>query len=319
MKPIEHIAVIGAGLMGHGIAQEFAVAGFSVSLYDISDHILQQAKQRIHGNLRLLADQGLFSEALIEPALARIETSPELAEVVKCADYVVEAVSEDLPLKLSLFAELEQLCPKHAIFASNTSTFMPHLLASATQRPDRFIIAHYFNPPYLLPLVEVVSCPETSAETKEVTMSLLWQIGKHPIEVHKECPGFVANRLQAALVREAFAIVQEGIVSPQELDAVVRNGFGRRLAVAGPFELGEAAGWDLWRAISQQLLPELTNNKEVPEALEKLVAQGTVGMKSGQGFYTWDQKTILAFRQRMAHGLLEMSRWEAEKKADTSA
>ncbi len=309
MKPIEYIAVIGAGLMGHGIAQEFAIAGFSVCLYDVKEETLQQATQRIQGNLKLLSAQGLIPEAVIEPAISHVRTSTNLEEAVHNADYVVEAVTEDLPLKLRLFAELDRLCPEHTILASNTSTFMPSLLADATQRPDRVLVAHYFNPPYLLPLVEVVSCPQTSPETKETTLNLLRQIGKHPVEIHKECPGFVANRLQTALVREAFAIVQEGIASPQELDAVVRNGFGRRLAIAGPFEIGEAAGWDLWRAVAEQILPTLSNNREIPEALEKLVETGAVGIKSGQGFYTWGSEETLSFRQRMAHGLLEMSGW----------
>lgn len=242
MKTIQHIAVIGAGLMGHGLAQEFAVAGFSVCLYDLTEDILHQAMQQIQSNLTLLSEQGLISVSEVTQALARLRACSRLEEAVHNADLVVEAVTEDLPLKLRLFSELDRLCPEHTILASNTSTFMPGLLAAATQRPDRVLVAHYFNPPYLLPLVEVVPGPHTSSETKTTVLALLIEIGKRPVVIQKENPGFVANRLQTALLREAFAIVQEGIASPQEVDAVVRNGFGRRLAVAGPFEIGEAAG-----------------------------------------------------------------------------
>lgn len=312
MKTIEHIAVIGAGLMGHGIAQEFALAGFSVCLYDLQAERLQQVPERIRGNMKLLAAQGLLTEEVIEPALVCIRTSQSLEETVSNADYVVEAVTEDLPLKLKLFAELDRLCGEDTILVSNTSTFMPSLLANATTRPDRVLVTHYFNPPYLLPLVEVICCPQTSVETNETTIKLLKQIGKHPVEVHKECPGFIANRLQTALIREAFAIVEEGVASPQEVDEVVRNGFGRRLAVAGPFEIGEAAGWNLWRAVAEQILPTVSNSRDIPDALEKLVAEGNVGIASGQGFYSWGAEEITSFRQRMARGLLEMARWEEE-------
>ncbi len=314
MKTVQHIAVIGAGLMGHGIAQEFAVAGFSVCLYDLTEEILSQAVKRIQGNLQLLAAHGRHPEAAIEPALARIQTTPRLEEAVRSADLVIEAVSEDLPLKLRLFREMDSLCPPHTILASNTSTFMPSLLAAATQRPDKVIIAHYFNPPYLLPLVEVVPSPQTSAETKATVIELLTQIGKRPVEIQRESPGFVANRLQAALIREAFAIIQDGIASPQEVDTVVRYGIGRRLAVAGPFEIGEAAGWDLWSAIAAQLLPTLSNATEIPPLMSEQVAKGALGVKSGKGFYTWGSDEIAEFRRRMAFGLLEMSGWDEEVK-----
>lgn len=310
MQKIQQIAVIGAGLMGHGIAQEFAVAGFSVCLYDLTDEILQKAMTNIQNNLALLARHGLISEAEGEQALSRLRTCAQLEGAVQDADLVIEAISEDLPLKQKLFTELDRLCPEHTILASNTSTFMPGLLAAATQRPDRVLIAHYFNPPYLLPLVEVVCCPQTSDETKQTVLELLKRIGKHPVEIRKEKPGFVGNRLQAALIREAFAIVEEGIASPQEVDTVVRDGFGRRLAVAGPFEIGEAAGWDLWRAIAAQLLPTLSNTVEVPDLLNQQVAEGKLGIKTGQGFYRWESDDVASLRQRMAHALLEMSRWE---------
>ncbi len=307
--------------MGHGIAQEFALAGYSVTLYDISEQVLHQAVQRIQSNLALLSVHGLLSQEQIAQALPRIQTHTDLKGAVHSADLVIEAVSEDLPLKQRLFGEMDSLCPAHTILASNTSTFMPSLLAQATQRPDRVIITHYFNPPYLLPLVEIVCCPQTSEETKQTVLTLLKGIGKHPVEVRKEKSGFIGNRLQAAIAREAFAIVQEGIATPQEVDEVVKNGFGRRLAVAGPFEIGESAGWDLWATIAEQLLPTLSNSTQVPELMTQQVLKGELGIKTGQGFYYWGQEEVHSFRKRMMLGLLEMSRWDDQgvlPKADTN-
>lgn len=318
MRTLQQIAVIGAGLMGHGIAQEFAVAGYDVCLYDLTDEVLQQAIQNIHSNIALLTRHGLVTQYEGDQAVSRLRTCPRLEEAVQGADLVLEAVSEDLPLKQRLFGELDRYCAEHTILASNTSTFMPGLLAAATRRPDRVLVAHYFNPPYLLPLVEVVCGPDTSETTKQTVMELLRRIGKHPVEIRREKPGFVGNRLQAALLREALAIVEEGIASPQEVDAVVRYGFGRRLAVAGPFEIAEAAGWDLWRTIAAQLLPTLSNETKVPELLERQVAEGKLGIKTGQGFYTWDRNEVASLRQRMAHALLEMARWEAQEDAAES-
>lgn len=314
MEKTLRIAVIGAGLMGHGIAQEFAVAGFSVSLQDISEETSSAAARRIQENLSLLASQGRVPESAIAPALSRIQTTTSLAEAVSAADLVIEAVSEDLPLKLRLFREMDALCPPHTILASNTSTFKPSLLAAATQRPDKVVIVHYFNPPYLIPLVEVVPSPHTSPETTATAMELLARIGKRPVEIRGESPGFVANRLQAALIREAFAIVQSGVATPQEVDAVVRYGIGRRLAVAGPFEIGDSAGWDVWNAVAGQLIPTLSNAVETPALMRERAEKGELGVKSGKGFYERSAEEIAAFRRRMASALLEMSDWDEESR-----
>lgn len=307
MDTIRRVTVLGAGLMGHGIAQEFAVAGLRVRLCEVVDAVRETALSRIRGNLELLSGHGLMSADAIGLALGRIELCGRLEDAASDADLVIEAVSEDLALKQQIFGELDRLCPAHTILASNTSTFMPGLLAAATRRPDRVIIAHYFNPPYLLPLVEVVPCAETSAHTRETVVALLKRIGKRPVELRKEVPGFVANRLQAALLREACSIVAEGIASPQSVDEVVCSSIGRRLAYAGPFEIADAAGLDLWCAIAAQLLPTLSNDTEIPEILRERVSRGEAGIKSRKGFYAWEDDAVAVFRQRMAAGLLAIS------------
>lgn len=307
---IRRVAVIGAGLMGHGIAQEFAAADYAVSLFDMNEAMLQTARQRIQDNLKRLAEQGLMGTESIERALGHLRLCTALEETVRDADFVIEAVTEDLTVKQALFEQLDALCPPHTILASNTSTFMPSRLAAATRRPEQVLVAHYFNPPYLLPLVEVVRNPQTSEATVQTVCDLLTGIGKTPVVLQKEAPGFVANRLQTALLREALHIVQNGIASPQEVDTVVRNSFGRRLALAGPFEIGDLAGLDLWRTIAELLLPEIASTTEVPSLLEAQVARGEYGVKTGKGFYTWDTETVQAERGRIARGLLEMSRWD---------
>jgi 3-hydroxybutyryl-CoA dehydrogenase len=304
VEEIRRIAVVGAGLMGHGIGQEFALAGYDVRLYDRSADVLNGTIDRIRGNLDAMAGLGMVEPALIEAAVARIETCTALGDAVANADYVVEAVYEDLDLKQRLFRELDVLCCPWTILASNTSTFLPSSLASATRRPAQVLVTHYFNPPHLLPLVEIVRGAETAAETVDTVYELLTRIGKRPALVQQEAPGFIGNRLQAALYREALAIVAQGIATPEDVDVVVREGFGRRLAVAGPFEVFDIAGLDLVARVMAQLFPEIDNSREVPPLLAEKVEQGALGVKAGRGFLAWTPETAEAARQRIAAALV---------------
>ncbi len=224
---------------------------------------------------------------------------------------VIEAVFEDLPLKQRIFADLDRLTPPRAILASNSSSFMPSALAASTGRPDRVLVAHYFNPPHLLPLVEVVRGPQTSNETVATMAALLRHIGKRPAIIQKEAPGFVGNRLQMALFREALAIVEAGIASPEDVDVVVKNGFGRRLAAAGPFEVFALAGLDLVLAVAEQLMPVIDSRPEVPALLRETVARGEHGVKTGSGFYEWTPEEGEALRQRVAKALIAIAQWSA--------
>ena len=310
LEEIRRVAVIGAGLMGHGIAQEFAVAGYEVALNDVSEERLARAIEAMRANLRQLADLGLVSPERAAAAPDEVRATSDLAAAAGDADVVIEAVFEDLPLKQRLFADPDRLAPPRAILASNSSSFMPSALAAATGRPDRVLVAHYFNPPHLLPLVEVVRGPQTSDETVATMAALLRQIGKRPAIIEKEAPGFVGNRLQLALFREALAIVEAGIASPEDVDVVVKNGFGRRLAAAGPFEVFALAGLDLVLAVAEQLIPEIDSRPEVPALLRETVARGELGVKTGKGFYTWTPEEGEALRQRVARALVYIAGWE---------
>ena len=261
---IQRVAVIGAGLMGHGIALELAAHGYDVRLHDQDAARLEKARAAIGEGLARLAEVGRIPAEDLAAAPGRIAMSADLAEAVAGVDLVIEAVSEDLAVKQALFRELDALAPPHAILASNTSTFMPSLLAAATNRPRQVIVAHYFNPPHLLPLVELVRGGQTSDETVETMRDLYRGMGKAPAVVQKEAPGFVGNRLQAAIFREALAIVVEGIASQEDVDTIVKTGFGRRLCVAGPFEIADAAGLDVKLAVCEQLFPEIASTTKNP-------------------------------------------------------
>jgi 3-hydroxybutyryl-CoA dehydrogenase len=300
---IRHIAVVGAGFMGHAIGQEFALAGYSVALHDLTPEKLHAAVQGIERSLHQLSGWGLVPEEQVGPALGRVRTSVRLAEAVHDADLVIEAVFEDLELKQGIFRELDALCPPHTLLASNTSGLLPSLLAAATQRPDKVLVAHFFYPPSLLPLVEVVRGPQSGDAAVAAVVDLLKAMGKSPIVVQKEAYGFIANRLQFALQREALHIVEQGIASAQDVDVAVKDGFGRRLAVAGPFEIAEPIGWDLELRIQQYLLPHLANSPEPSRLLVDKVERGELGVKSGQGFYAWTPESAQAFRTRMAEAL----------------
>ena len=303
-KKITNIAVIGAGLMGHGIAQEFACAGYCVHLHDLTEERLNNARGQIGKNLTLLAENGVIRKMSIPETMQRIQTTTELAAAVETADFIVEAVSENLPLKQQIFAELDTLCQPHTILASNTTALMPSQIGVNTKRTDKILNTHYFNPPYLIPLVELIRSPDTSDETVSVTFDLLTSIGKTPAIIEKEALGFVGPRLQAALIREAFAIVEQGIASAETVDLVVRNSFGRRLSVAGPFEVFELAGWDLVLDAFEELYKDLNSSSEINPLLREMVESDKLGVKSGEGFYQWSEKRQQALRNRMSQALI---------------
>ena len=301
---INNIAVIGAGLMGHGIAQEFASAGFSVYLHDITEEQLTTAGMLIEQNLALLAEHDVVDKSDIPDIMQRVNTTHELAAATENADFVIEAVTENLPLKQQIFEKLDNLCQPHTILASNTTALMPSQIGVNTNRQDRVLNAHYFNPPYLIPLVELIRSPATSDETVSITYNLLKRIGKTPAIIEKEALGFVGPRLQAALIREAFAIVEQGIASVETVDLVVRNSFGRRLGVAGPFEVFELAGWDLVLAAFEELYKDLNSSSEINPLLREMVDSDKLGVKSGEGFYQWTAEKQEALRTRMLQALI---------------
>jgi 3-hydroxybutyryl-CoA dehydrogenase len=291
----QNIAVIGAGLMGHGIAQVFAAAGHRVSIHDSSADSLAAVDARIRKNLRDLGSD--------ESAAALVTPISNLADAVRDADFVVEAVLEDLELKKSLFAEIERSVRPDAILASNTSVIPITAVMEGLTHRQRAIGTHWWNPPFLVPLVEVIGTAWTSDRTIAATMQLHAAIGKTPVQVKKDVPGFVGNRLQHALWREAVSLVERGICDAATVDTVVKASFGRRLAVLGPLENADLVGTDLTLAIHRTVLGDIESRPGPSPYLESLVAAGKLGMKSGEGFQSWTNETSAAVRRRVVEHL----------------
>ncbi|MFZ3360850.1 MAG: 3-hydroxyacyl-CoA dehydrogenase family protein [Xanthobacteraceae bacterium] len=282
------IAVIGAGLMGHGIAQVFAVAGHEVTITDTVMKNLDTVTSRMSANLRDLGDDPL--------AIARVRPCLDLGEAVRDSDYVVEAIVEDLPLKQKLFAEIERHVRPDTILASNTSVMPITSIMEGLKARERALGTHWWNPPFLVPLVEVIETQWTSAETVALTMELHRIAGKKPAHVKKDVPGFIGNRLQHALWREAIALVENGICDAATVDAVIKASFGRRLAVLGPLENADLVGTDLTLAIHNTVLPAIDSRPSPSPYLQKLVADGKLGFKSGEGFRKWSAEEQAALR-----------------------
>jgi len=289
------IAVIGAGLMGHGIAQVFALAGHDVTIYDSVQATLDSAKARILTNLNDLGDDRKAAE--------RITPVAELAASVRDADYVVEAVLENLPLKQTLFAEIEQHVRPDTILSSNTSVIPITKIMEGLKRRERALGTHWWNPPFLVPLVEVIETQWTSPQVVDFTIKLHAAAGKKPAHVRKDVPGFIGNRLQHALWREAISLVENGICDAETVDNVIKSAFGRRLAVLGPLENADMVGTDLTLAIHQTVLPDIDGRPGPSPYLEKLVKDGKLGFKSGEGFRKWSPEQQQALRQKVLQHL----------------
>lgn len=295
MSAGQKIAVIGAGLMGHGIAQVFASAGHAVVITDAAAATLASVQERIRTNLRDLA--------LDESAAARVTPVSELGEAVAGADFVVEAAAENLAVKQDLFQQIEAMAPSHAILASNTSVIPITQITERLSRRENCVGTHWWNPPYLVPLVEVIGAHWTSAQTIEKTMTLHRRIGKTPVHVKRDVPGFIGNRLQHALWREAISLVENGVCEAEAVDLVVKSSFGRRLAVLGPLENADLVGTDLTLAIHQIVLPAIESRAAPSPYLERLVAHRRLGMKSGEGFRAWTKDQIDALRLKVLQHL----------------
>jgi 3-hydroxybutyryl-CoA dehydrogenase len=285
------IAIIGAGLMGHGIAQVFAVAGHTVKVFDAHQPALDTLRQRI---AKSLADLDLACGAE-----DRVAGFADLPEAVADADVVIEAAPEKLALKRSIFADLVRLAPRSALLASNTSVIPIGEIADGLETKDRILGTHWWNPPFLVPLVEVVGTRQTSVETIDSMIALLAAVGKTPVHVKKDVAGFVGNRLQHALWREAIAIVEEGIADAETVDTVVKASFGRRLAVLGPLENADLVGTDLTLDIHNVVLKHLNRRPSPSPYLERLVSEGRLGMKSGEGFRSWTDRDAQSLRARV--------------------
>lgn len=288
---MEKLSIIGCGTMGHSIALSAAWAGIEVQVYGMNEQDLAAADKGLHNKLTVMIHNELISELEGEEIYRRIAFSTSLEKVVKEATFIIEVIPENIQMKRELYKEIEAMCSNDTVLASNTSGFAPTALAEGTEYPNRFIVTHFWNPGHLIPLVEVVKGEKTNQETIERAMNLLNEMNKKPILINKEVPGFIGNRLQYALFREAQSLLDEGVATKEDIDAAVTYSIGRRLPITGPLMTADMGGLDVFAAISNYLFEDLSNENKSGTHLSNLVEQKKFGDKSGEGFYKWDQET----------------------------
>jgi 3-hydroxybutyryl-CoA dehydrogenase len=294
------VTVSGAGLMGHGIALVFATAGHRVRLHDALPAALTGVADRIR-----VSNESIGGNPAV---LQRISLHERLDAAVDDADFVVEAIPERLDVKRAFFAEVERFAPPAAILCSNTSALPIAAIGAQLRAPQRFIGTHWWNPPHLIPLVEVIASERTAPAVIERCMQILREAGKLPVQVRRDVPGFIGNRLQHALWREALALVEAGICDAETVDLVVKNSFGIRLAVLGPLENADLVGLDLTRDIHATLLEHLDASTAPSPLLDTHIARGELGMKSGRGLREWTPAAADAVRNRLREHLMQARR-----------
>ncbi|QQC66706.1 3-hydroxyacyl-CoA dehydrogenase family protein [Paraburkholderia ginsengisoli] len=290
------IGVVGTGLMGVGIATQSALHGYRTIVHDVDPARLASVAPKAEAVLDELIDAGRIDATAKHAALARIETHAQLA-VMASAQFVIEAIPEVLELKHRLYAALTALLADDAILASNTSGFPPDQLVAPLRAKERFVIAHFWNPPHMIPLVEVVPGTATAPEVTQRTADLMSAIGMEPVVLAKAIPGFVGNRLQFAVLREALNIVRSGAATPDVVDRVMKASLGRRWGIVGPLEGADMGGLDTFLDIASHLMPELAKDEDVLDLLREKVEAGRVGIRSGAGFYDWDDAHLAQVKE----------------------
>ncbi len=305
MKEIKNILIAGAGMMGKNIGFVFSSnPAYSIALYDLYPTDVEAG---IRTNTRQLVDKGILTEAELSDRLSRISFTQDIdSDLVKNADFVIEAVFEDMGVKQDTFAKLEARCRPDTIFCTNSSVMSPSEISSKLQHRERFAGTHFWNPGHLIPLVEVVKSDATSDETAQTIMDVLASVGKKPVLCKKDVPGFIANRMQHALWREAISIVENGIADAETVDTAVRYSFGLRLPQLGPLENSDMVGTQLTYNIHDYILQDLEDSHRPSPLLQKMLDEGKLGFKSGEGFMKWTPEQVEAENAALNEYLIKM-------------
>jgi 3-hydroxybutyryl-CoA dehydrogenase len=307
MVEIRKVTIVGAGTMGHSLAQVFAQAGLEVRLQDIQEEILERAMSLIASNLATLGELGGLDQDEPRNILNRIQTTTDIAEAGEKADFVIEAIFEDEKAKKEIFKTLDRVCPPQAILASNTS-YMDIFQFVETRRPDKVLIAHWFAPPHIVPLVEIVQGPETSSESVQAVKEVLIKVGKKPIVLSKFLPGFIGNRLQSALANEVLFLLDHGYATAEDIDMATKASFGLRIPIVGLVKRMDFTGLDLYQKIIRNAVYKVPAQRTSSASVDRLVAQGKLGVKSGSGFYEYGGRSteeIMKERDRKLIRLME--------------
>jgi len=283
-QPVKKAAVIGAGSMGHGIAQLLIMTGTDVNLVDINDEILAKAKQKIGWSIDKFVEKRTVNRADADAAMARLHTTTNWNEALKDADLVVEAAPENLEMKKKLFAQIEKFAPKHAILGSNTSTLSITELGKVTSRPDKVVGLHFFNPPQMMPLLEIIKGAQTSDETAKFALDLAKKLGKTPVLVKKDVRGFIVNGILASVFNEAFWAVERKEATRDEIDAAMKYQAGLPMGI---FELADFVGLDILNSVAKEMEDAFGARAKACPIYQPLVKAGKLGQKTGEGFYSW--------------------------------
>ncbi len=283
---IRQIAVIGTGTMGRGIAYLSALAGYDTVLFDADVAALDAARAAVESTLRKGVEKGKVSEEAAGAAAARVQVATDLEPAVRGADLIIEAVPEILDLKRDLFAQADLYCGEQTILATNTSSISITMLAGNVERRDRFIGLHFFNPPHLMKLIEIVRGERTSDATVEEVWQVAQKMGKHPILV-RDSPGFATSRLGVAIGLEAIRMLEEGVATAEDIDRAMELGYNHPM---GPLRLTDLVGLDVRLGIAEYLASTLGPRFEPPQLLREMVAAGKLGQKTGEGFYRWNEE-----------------------------
>ena len=309
MNDQKKIAVLGAGVMGTGIAQTFAMKGHQVMMIYVYDD-KERAKpiETMTQNLQILADNGVLDSGKISEITDRVCFTESLEEAAAFADIIFECIVENLAVKQEYFAKLDALCAPQVILATNTSAISVTEIAEKSSHKERIIGTHYWNPAYLMPLVEVIRTEYVSDEVVKETCQLLEGAGKKPVVVQKDVPGFLANRMQHALFREAISIVENGIATAEDVDKAIKYGFGMRLGIRPPMEVIDAGGTDLTYSIHKYLFPHIENSTKPSKLLKQKLDEGKLGFKSGEGFMKWTKEDIEKSQKELIEGLIKVAK-----------
>ena len=303
---IKKIGVIGAGTMGHGIAESFAMFGYNVNLYDTNAIQLEKALNEIKAEQQLLVDEAFISAEKAAATLENISIHTDLQTAVKDRDYVIEAAPENMELKQNLFKQLDGFCPSHTILASNTSSLSlePMMALVSEARKQRMMVCHWYNPGHLMPLAELSFFGNMPADIYQQVAELYASINKQTVKVLKDVPGLVANRIQQGVAREAFSIIEQGIADPIDVDKALKFGPAFRYATTGQLEVADFGGLDIWCIVGDNLLPAMDNSTQANNLLRQKVAEGKLGIKSGEGFFRYEAEQLPAIRKRFAQKLI---------------
>ena len=299
-KSNHHICVIGSGIIGCGIALDFALSEYKIKLVSRTKEGIKKAKTIINNDINFLLKISRITNQDIDALTSKIEFSSSIEKSIQNSPLIIESIYENLSEKIALFSKLDKLCDTDTIITSTTSSFLPEEFQISCNRQKRTLLTHYINPPYIIPLVEIVPCHNTLDKTISEVHDLLKSINKKPVVLDNPIPGFISVRLQVSLLREALYLIDNNLASPQQIDDVIKYSIGRRWAISGLLKTLDLGGWDTQASIYKILAPHLSNSKEIPNILKSNLKDNKLGAKSQEGFYKWTKNELEEVKSNIA-------------------